>query len=313
MSIKKVFKMLMATLLIANLLVFPVSAAEEKSINWGDPAYQIIVPGFIEVRLVVIDGIETEAIVVEKPIKKSNGMYDFFEIVTTDSNAVMVTSNVQTMDDVLGDFMGELEDGQITFSPTLYENFDDISDRALFFGFAFRNNNFDKIYECPVWFVFEEGETSTPTPTPIPVKEVTAEPTPSKVIVDDKQTAFESYTIDGYNYFKLRDLAMAVTGSDKKFEVSWDGEKNAINLVSGEYYTPVGNELTAGSGANSVKGITNQSKIYVNGEEIALEAYTINGNNYFKLRDVAKVFDFGVSWNGDLNQIVIDTAVDYTE
>lgn len=328
MHMKKVFKMLTATLMIASLLVFPVIAAQEKSVDWGDEAYKIIVPGFIEGRDITIDGKTTSAIVVEKPENKSDNRYNFFEIVTTDPNAVMVTSSLYTAAfDELGDFMGELEDGSVAFTPTLYEDFGAVSGQPLYLGFSLRNNDFEVIYEFPLWVVFEEGKTSTPapaqtpeptpapttTPTPAPAKEVTAQPTSSKVIVDDKQIAFEAYTINGYNYFKLRDLAQAAAGSEKQFEVTWDGVKNAINLIPGEAYTSVGNELTAGSGAASVKGITNQSKIYMDGEELALEAYTINGNNYFKLRDVAAVFDFGVAWDGAQNQIVIDTTAAYTE
>lgn len=317
MRTKSALKMLVATLIIASLSVFSVNAAQEEVVDWGDSNYQIVVPGFIEGRNVTVDDVTIHAIVVEKPVKKSNGMYDFFEIVTTDSNAVTVTSSVGTMDDDLGDFMGDLKNGRIMYSPTLYADFEEISDQPLYLGFSFRDEDFNIIYEFPVWFVFEEGETTTPdqtlAPTSAPVEEVTAQLASSKVIVDNQQVSFEAYTIDGYNYFKLRDLAMAVSGSEKQFEVTWDSERKAINLVSKEAYTPIGDELTAGTGAASVKGIANQSKIYVDGEEIELEAYTINGNNYFKLRDVASVFDFGVTWDGAQNQIVIDTAAGYTE
>lgn len=309
----------MAALVITSLSVFPVSAAKEESVDWGNAAYRIIVPGFIEGRDVEVgDGKTTPAIVVEKPAQNSNGRYTFFEIVTTDPDAVLVTSTLYTAEfDQIGDYMADLEDGRVKFSPNLMADFDEVSEQPLYLGFSFRNADFEVIYEFPLWVVFEEGETSapasTPAPAPTPVKEVTALLASSKVIVDDQQIAFGAYTIDGYNYFKLRDLALAVTGSAKQFEVTWDGVKNAINLISGEAYTPAGNELTAESGAASVKGITNQSKIYLNGEEITLESYTINGNNYFKLRDIAAVFDFGVSWDGALNQIVIDTAASYTE
>jgi hypothetical protein len=37
-----------------------------------------------------------------------------------------------------------------------------------------------------------------------------------------------------------------------------------------------------------------------------------NGNNYFKLRDVAQLFDFGVAWDGMNNTITVDTAKAYT-
>ncbi len=317
---KAMLRMLVAILMIVSLMTMPVSAAQEE-VSWGDAAYKIIVPGFIEVRTITIYDEEVEVIVAEKPELKSNNRYDFFEIVTTDAAATMITSMVGTTEEQLGDLMADLENGRLMFSPTMYASLDEIEGQPLYLGFSFRNADFEVIYEFPVWFLFEEAGASAsapaPTPAPVPVqepvqvKEVSAVPTSSKVVVNDQPVAFEAYTIEGYNYFKLRDLAMAVTGSEKQFEVSWDGEKNAINLVSDAAYTPVGNELTAGTGAATVKGVTNQSKIYVDGEVIELEAYTINGNNYFKLRDVAAVFDFSVGWDEVLNQITISTASGY--
>lgn len=320
MNIRTMFKMVIVAFLITSLSVIPVSAAHQENVNWGDTAYQIIVPGFIEGRDITIDGEKVSAIVVEKPEIKSNGRYDFFEIVTTDTNAVMITSSVLTPAyDQVGDYMADLEGGRIMYSPTLYEDFDELSEEAIYLGFSFRNQNFEVIYEFPVWVIFEDADTtsstpvSTPEPKPVQVKEVIAKPATPKVILDGKQIAFYTYNIDGYNYFKLRDLAMALSGSEKEFEVSWDGVNKAINLLPGETYTSDGKELVAPTVKGNVKGVTNQSKIYLDGGEIALEAYNINGNNYFKLKDVADVMDFGLVWDGVKKQIVIDTATGYTE
>lgn len=139
----------------------------------------------------------------------------------------------------------------------------------------------------------------------------TAIPTSSKVVVDGETIAFDAYLIGGNNYFKLRDIAQVLSGSDKQFEVTWDGAKNAINLISGQPYTPVGGELAAGSGANQTATPTS-STIYLDGEQINLTAYTIQGNNYFKLRDLGQTFDFGVGWDGANNTVTIDTSTGYT-
>lgn len=152
--------------------------------------------------------------------------------------------------------------------------------------------------------------TPTPAPAPVPVTTATATPTSSKVYVNGKLVEFDAYTINGNNYFKLRDLAKVVSGTEKQFEVTWDGAKNAINLISDESYTAVGGELSKGDGKVKTATICT-STIYKDGEEIALTAYTINGNNYFKLRDVAQVFNIGVGWDGQTNTITIDTSIDY--
>ncbi len=154
---------------------------------------------------------------------------------------------------------------------------------------------------------------ATPTPKPVP-QPVTAKvkPTPSKVIVDGKAIAFEAYGIDGFNYFKLRDLAMAVKGSEKQFEVTYDSVDKVIKLISGEPYTTAGGELTISANFVEKDAQTNTAKIYVDGSEIELKAYGIAGYNYFKLRDIGKLFDFGVEWDAKNNAVIIDTTKPYT-
>lgn len=140
----------------------------------------------------------------------------------------------------------------------------------------------------------------------------TATPTASKVTVDGTSVSFDAYNIDGNNYFKLRDLAKVLNGTKKQFEVSWDGSKNAIILTSGKAYTSLGSELVTGNAKNATATATNSS-IYINGAQVNLTAYNINGNNYFKLRDIGKAFNFGVTWVGATNTIKVDTSTGYSE
>ncbi|MEG6612118.1 stalk domain-containing protein [Pseudoclostridium thermosuccinogenes] len=139
-----------------------------------------------------------------------------------------------------------------------------------------------------------------------------AKPSTSAVLVDGRKISFDAYTINGSNYFKLRDLAAVLSGSEKQFDVTWDNANKAINLISGKPYTTVGGELTAGDGKSKIVA-RSKSKIYTDGVPVALRAYTINGNNYFKLRDVAKVFNFSVEWDGKTNTIVLDTSENYVD
>lgn len=138
-------------------------------------------------------------------------------------------------------------------------------------------------------------------------------PTTARVLVDGKEVAFEAYNIGGYNYFKLRDLAMAVNGSGKQFQVSWDSKLNAIHLVSGAAYTPVGGELAVSGEPAARQAMPTTSQVFVNGEPVSLTAYNIGGYNYFKLRDVARAIDFGVTWHQATSTIGIDTANGYME
>ena len=144
-----------------------------------------------------------------------------------------------------------------------------------------------------------------------PVPEFKAIPTPSKVLVNGKETAFDAYNINGNNYFKLRDLAYVLSGTIKQFEVGWDGKNNAISLTSDKPYTSVGGEMALKEKRENKTATPTTSKIYLDGKKVSLTAYNIDGNNYFKLRDIGQVFDFGVDWDGKNNTIVIDTGKSY--
>ncbi len=134
----------------------------------------------------------------------------------------------------------------------------------------------------------------------------------SAVTIDGTAVSFQAYNINGNNYFKLRDLAKALTTSDKTFEVGYDSATAAITLTSGKAYTTVGGELAAAAGTASATASTSAAAIYLDGTQLNLTAYNIGGNNYFKLRDLAEALDFGVSYDSTSNTIVIDTTAGYS-
>jgi hypothetical protein len=128
------------------------------------------------------------------------------------------------------------------------------------------------------------------------VRTTAASPSPQKVFVNGKEVEFDAYAINDNNYFKLRDIAYVLNGTEKQFEIAWDGENNAISLTSGKPYTEVGGEMK-GKGAGSKTATQTTSKIYLDGEKLNLTAYTIDGNNYFKLSDIGQAFDFFTDGN----------------
>ena len=167
------------------------------------------------------------------------------------------------------------------------------------------------------WYILSDNSYKPPvTPTSGTAKATdttnNAKPTRSKVLVNGTAIEFDAYNINNNNYFKLRDLAQAVTNTEKNFEVTWDGKNNAINLISNKPYTAVGGELVKGDGKAKAATLST-AKIYKDGKEVTLTAYTINGNNYFKLRDIAKAFDIGVTWDSNINTVGIDTSISYVE
>lgn len=162
--------------------------------------------------------------------------------------------------------------------------------------------------------VVDEATTSVPNNNPNNnLNETTATPSSAKIKVDGKDVTFQGYTINNNNFFKLRDLAMVLNGTEKQFKVDWDQQNNAIALTAGLNYSAVGGELVLSFDPTSKDAILTTSKIYLDGNELSLSAYNIGGNNYFKLRDIGKTLDFGVSWNDKISTIEIVTSTGYTE
>ena len=141
--------------------------------------------------------------------------------------------------------------------------------------------------------------------------EITVVPTQATVTVDGMPVGFEAYNICGYNYFKLRDIAMVLNGTEKQFEVGWEAAKNAVLITAGMRYTPVGGELTYSEAASDAPAAFPPSEVYLDGNLIMLSAYNIGGNNYFKLRDIAETLDFGVTWDDETRTVGLDTTTGY--
>ncbi|UOO37522.1 hypothetical protein IZU99_09780 [Oscillospiraceae bacterium CM] len=133
----------------------------------------------------------------------------------------------------------------------------------------------------------------------------------SSVKISDKTMAFEAYTIGGNNYFKLRDIAMALSYTSARFSVDYDAGTNSIYLFTNKYYVPVGGELTSSGGAATVTAYPTTSNVYLNGQKISLTAYTIGGYNYFKLRDIGMTLNFGVTYDAKYNIINVDPNSSY--
>lgn len=166
--------------------------------------------------------------------------------------------------------------------------------------------------------VIDNGNSANKNSTPekatsVPTKTVEAVSNKAKVLVDGIETEFEAYNIEGYNFFKLRDVAYAIKETDKKFDTVWNEEAKAINMVTGTPYTVVGGELTASGLTQTKTAVKSEALLQINGVQTYCDVYNIDGYSYFKLRDVAQAVDFGVSWSEEQNTIGIVTLVGYSE
>ena len=136
-----------------------------------------------------------------------------------------------------------------------------------------------------------------------------AAPTNDSLICDGVVQTPTVYKINGSNYFKIRDLAAILNGTEKQFSVGYDNEKQSVTATTGQGYTKLDGDL-AGPPAGAEKAEASSDAIYVNGQKVEAEVYKIGGNNYFKLRDLGKALDFYVGWSKD-EGMYIDSGRSY--
>ena len=68
----------------------------------------------------------------------------------------------------------------------------------------------------------------------------------------------------------------------------------------------------AAQAVESLKAVLSTNRIFVDGQEVQIEAYTIHDNNFMQLRDVGKAVGFNVYWNAEDGSVQIETDKPYT-
>ncbi len=128
------------------------------------------------------------------------------------------------------------------------------------------------------------------------------------IVVNSKKYEIVAYNINNNNYFKIRDIAQMISGSEKTVNVEWDEGANAINLVSMFDYESAGGELQKGDGSTRVATVSSAS-LNLDGVPTGAACYNINGNNYFKLRDVLDALDCRTEWDEKTQTINVSTIL----
>lgn len=132
----------------------------------------------------------------------------------------------------------------------------------------------------------------------------------STILLDGKHIWCNGFKILGNNYFKLRDLAENLSGTTSQFDVFWNDEKNAIEIITGKPYTSVDAQninYYCTDRNYSAKPIN--TNILVDGKLQSIIAFNIDGCSYFKLRDLGNLIPFDVDWDSKANEIIIFSQI----
>lgn len=128
-----------------------------------------------------------------------------------------------------------------------------------------------------------------------------------KFMVNGKTVTPQAYNVDGYNYFKLRDVAYLLSDTTAPFNVTWTpSQSSVINLISGQKYQKVGGELSA-STLSSLKVSASTFKVLLNGSAVSFRGYLINDNNYYSIADIADAIGFEAGWDNATRTVRLTT------
>lgn len=146
--------------------------------------------------------------------------------------------------------------------------------------------------------------------------------TTQAVTVNGEKVDFEGFNIEGFNYFKLEDVAAAVdknvTFDGKTFTIEEAPAEEEAVVEEGTEETPA--ETTAPTEATEATAETTEEAPAE--EEAAVEEGTeettdveyssieVEGVEYFKLRDLADIIGFGVDYDAATSTVVITTEAE---
>lgn len=155
------------------------------------------------------------------------------------------------------------------------------------------------------------GMTAQPSTPAQSSKYETASPTDDKLMVNGELQNPTVYKINGNNYFKIRDLAAMLNGTEKQFDVGYDDALKSVTATTGKGYARQPGDLAGAAVGGSQTVSPSGDTIYIDGQKINAAVYKIGGNNYFKLRDLGEALNFYVGWT-QAKGVFIDTSRPYS-
>ncbi len=128
------------------------------------------------------------------------------------------------------------------------------------------------------------------------------------LMIDQKNIGANFYTIMEEDYIKLRDFAAIVAGSQNQFAVEYDSKTNTVQIISGDVYTSIGNEMLLDA---SQRYITKKSPYNVarDGQNVSIKGYVVDGDLYFHVTELAEALGMKAEKKPDGKGYIITTTI----
>ena len=130
-----------------------------------------------------------------------------------------------------------------------------------------------------------------------------------KVTLNGAPVTIYGYNIDGENYFKLRDLAAVLKDTEAKFGVEY--KDGVVTLKDKEDYKVLDTDQKEVEA--EAEAMPTNDKVLVGDKALEAKAFKINGNNYYRLRDLGKALEFGVDYDEATNTVLLTDKMEKAE
>ena len=135
-------------------------------------------------------------------------------------------------------------------------------------------------------------------------EKVQAIPIHQEVVFDGHSEMMQCYNIDGYTYFRLRDVAEQVSSCifdySNNFDIKYDAAENSIDIIRTSTYRPIPGVEKYVIGSEPKEAVRANTLIKVNGSLLPsdyIKGYVIDGYTFYKLRDfVTKCLTLDIAW-----------------
>lgn len=140
------------------------------------------------------------------------------------------------------------------------------------------------------------------------------------LVIDGEEADVETYLVSNWDHegeeprerkqivVKLRDLAALLNDTEGKFDVAYNGEKDAVEITTGKAYEPIESDLSE-LDLENVTITPSTNTVIIDGEEVLISGVKINNHNYYRisvLRKALDTFRFRSDFE-DSNKSYIDT------
>lgn len=134
-------------------------------------------------------------------------------------------------------------------------------------------------------------------------------PSDQGIHLNDREVEISGVKHNGFNYYRLRDLAYILKDTRAQFEVGYDKEKKMIVIETKTEYT--GDKIDPAKLGESLSVV--DIPISIDKNLTHLEVVNVGGYNYFRLRDLGTLVGFEVNYNPENKRIDLVTEKEAEE